>query len=887
MARTVKVEISPTSTARRRNRGATAKQNDQVSSSATVIDDDVHMEGSNNLEPVVNENLEREVASEAHVDSSSGTVDSDSDAGLELLGKGMKAFVTVIQDLRDLGVEELVLPLPKICVLGDQSTGKSSLIEGISGIKVPRNSGTCTRCPLEINLSTCDPGSSWKCSISIHKKYIYEGSQVLAPIGRNGIPKGEGATRARPLGPWLAQSLPELFLFYRTDKKSEIPEALHLAQLAVLNPGSDYLKYVPGKSLVDEGIQVKFSPNVVRVDISAPDVQNLSFYDLPGVINQAEVPEEEYLVKLVANLVKDYIKTENCINLLALPMTDDAANSTASKLVQELNAQNRTIGVLTKPDRVQSGESLAQWIDILKGTKFRLGHGYFVVKNNPDPRVSHLVARQEEDEFFNDNEPWATTLKSHRERFGTLKLQGVLSKRLTTEIRTSLPQITERIRAKTAEVVARLKELPEPPEGNLSFKIYDRILAFQRELHAHFDGGTEDYPFQKEWHAAAMHFRDTIASSYPRLNLSEPLAIPQTANRLAYRLSATPTPSGHRSRVIAIESDDEDDRTQTLTPTPQSKRKQVSQKTPQSSPSKRFRMSEIPKHVSSQESIISSSDSSGINRSAPYAKRFTLIEIRNILQDAHIGLPNQVDPKATKRMIRASLAGWDEPLQELLRFAEQTCLAMILERANEAFGIWRGTQLFGLTEEICKSFFDEQLKRQVLSVERSLNIERQQALTLHAETMETFSEKTFTVLENACRNARARALLNKIDPGWDDNLTSRAKEDKILRVTDDQLGPNPYVHELRAISNVRGYYQCAFTRFVDVVYQGIQANLFTSCRNDLGSALKKRIGLEDRDAEQRCAVLLAVDPEGERIRIELIKQKENLEKASKWLESQP
>lgn len=184
----------------------------------------------------------------------------------------MKAFVTVIQDLRDLGVEELVLPLPKICVLGDQSTGKSSLIEGISGIKVPRNSGTCTRCPLEINLSTSEPGNSWKCSISIHKSHMYEGA-------RNGMPRGEGATRSRPLGPWLPQSLPETFLFYRTDKKAEIPEALRLAQLAILNPGSDYVKYIPGKAIVDERIQAKFSPNIVRVDISAPDVPNLSFYE--------------------------------------------------------------------------------------------------------------------------------------------------------------------------------------------------------------------------------------------------------------------------------------------------------------------------------------------------------------------------------------------------------------------------------------------------------------------------------------------------------------------------------------------------------------------------------------------------------------------------------
>ncbi|KAI4127870.1 MAG: hypothetical protein LQ341_006748, partial [Variospora aurantia] len=121
---------------------------------------------------------------------------------------------------------------------------------------------------------------------------------------------------------------------------------------------------------------------------------------LPGVIDQAEVPEEEYLVKLVASLVKTYIQTDNCLNLLALPMTDDTANSTTSKLVLEFKAQDRTIGVLTKPDR----------------------------------------------------------------------------------IRTSLPQITERVRSKPAEVIARLKQLPEPPKGNLSLKIYEKILAFESEM---------------------------------------------------------------------------------------------------------------------------------------------------------------------------------------------------------------------------------------------------------------------------------------------------------------------------------------------------------------------------------------------------------------------
>ncbi|KAL8642029.1 MAG: hypothetical protein Q9228_001240 [Teloschistes exilis] len=835
MARGVKVEL-PAATARTRARPPATNE---IAGSTTACQD-VEMREAHEPEPRVDKNPTGD-KQPGPTDGLPDTVDSDSDAGLELLGQGMKAFVTLVQDLRQLGVEELVLPLPKICVLGDQSTGKSSLIEGISGIKVPRSAGTCTRCPLEINLSTGETGCPWRCDIYLLKHYFYDGAPVLPSSNKH--VKAQGATRARPLGPWQAQITDSSF-FFKTNNKADVPRALHCAQLATLNPGMDPAKFQPGKSNPDERIQVKFSPNVIRLDITAADVPNLSFHDLPGVINQAEVAEEGYLVELVANLAKQYINTDNCLNLLAMPMTDDPANSTASKLVHTLGAQNRTIGVLTKPDRVQSGESMSQWIDILNERKFKLGHGYYVIKNNPDPTVNHAIARQEEEEFFSQSEPWAKSLCAHQNRFGTLKLQRTLSKLLTEQIRESLPQITERVRTKTTEIIARLKELPEAPKGNLSYKILEKILSFEQEVKNHLDGGSSRYPFQKDWYVALVRFRDTIAFSYPRLSLSDLLAAGQSSAQLPFRPSATPSPSVQHPQAIDLDSD-EDDVTATHVSTPSSKRKQPIAKTLQTSPTKRVRLQEIPKFKSSQSD---SSHTTNVDPTAPHAKRFNLTEIRNILQDAQIGLPNQIDPRATKRMIEESLSLWDGPLDELLGFTREACLTLILDRASSVFAQWHGTQFFELLQHSCQQFFKETFAKQTASAKRFLSKERYKPLTVHEDAMRASSEKAFVTLETVCRNEQAKAYLIKKN-AWDEDLDARIKDKKLKEVTDTVLGPNPYILELRALSDTRGYYECAASRLVDNVYQDIHTELFAACRDGLGAALKQRIGLEESDGK--------------------------------------
>jgi len=70
-----------------------------------------------------------------------------------------RKLVTLVNQLHDAGAH-LSLDLPRMVVCGSQSVGKSSLLERLSGVKLPRAAGTCTKCPTEVSACTHGPLAS-------------------------------------------------------------------------------------------------------------------------------------------------------------------------------------------------------------------------------------------------------------------------------------------------------------------------------------------------------------------------------------------------------------------------------------------------------------------------------------------------------------------------------------------------------------------------------------------------------------------------------------------------------------------------------------------------------------------------------------------------------
>src|SRR5690348_2367046 len=86
-----------------------------------------------------------------------------------LLDKIDKLFASNVGDLID---------LPQIVVVGDQSSGKSSVLEGLVGFPFPRDSGLCTRFATQISFRR-SPKSAISASIKPAKGSPTERSATL------------------------------------------------------------------------------------------------------------------------------------------------------------------------------------------------------------------------------------------------------------------------------------------------------------------------------------------------------------------------------------------------------------------------------------------------------------------------------------------------------------------------------------------------------------------------------------------------------------------------------------------------------------------------------------------------------------------------------------
>ncbi|CAJ0929429.1 unnamed protein product, partial [Ranitomeya imitator] len=258
----------------------------------------------------------------------------------------IRPCIDLIDSLRSLGVEK-DLALPAIAVIGDQSSGKSSVLEALSGITLPRGSGIVTRCPLELKLIKGKKDSKWKGRISYRKinKALNNPSKV----------------------------------------ESEIMEAQDVMA------GSDY------------GI----SSELISLKVVSPEVPDLTLIDLPGIARVAVGDQPKDIGKKIKDLIKKYIERQETICLVVVPCNVDIATTEALEMAREVDPSGeRTLGILTKPDLIDKGTE-ENVINVINNEVIYLKKGYMIVKCRGQQEIQDKLslkdAIEKEINFFKDH----------------------------------------------------------------------------------------------------------------------------------------------------------------------------------------------------------------------------------------------------------------------------------------------------------------------------------------------------------------------------------------------------------------------------------------------------------------------------------------------------
>ncbi|KAL7006063.1 vacuolar protein sorting-associated protein 1 [Cystobasidiomycetes sp. EMM_F5] len=349
---------------------------------------------------------------------------------------------------------------PGICVVGSQSSGKSSVLENIVGRDfLPRGTGIVTRRPLVLQLINRPATSA---------------SAKQEANGVNGVPNSP-ASKTQSHNPI---------------NEDEWGEFLHA-------PGEKFFDFNKIREEIVRDTEAKtgknqgISPTPINLRIFSPNVLTLTLVDLPGLTKVPVGDQPRDIERQIRDMVLKYITKPNAIILAVTGANTDLANSDGLKLAREVDPEGaRTIGVLTKVDLMDAGTDV---VDILAGRIIPLRLGYVPVVNRGqrdiDTKKSISTSLDAERDFF-ENHP---AYKSKSTYCGTPFLARKLNMILMHHIRNTLPDIKQKIQSQLSKYQAELLTLGGAQgEQNSGSVILNIITDFCTEFRTAIDGKNTD-----------------------------------------------------------------------------------------------------------------------------------------------------------------------------------------------------------------------------------------------------------------------------------------------------------------------------------------------------------------------------------------------------------
>ena len=371
---------------------------------------------------------------------------------------------------------KIKIEFPRLVVVGTQSSGKSSLLNGILKMDLlPMGSSMVTRCPTQLQLMPINDSNN-RAEFGIYDN-----------------------------GQWVAEKTIQLSM--PRPKYSEINE-FHSEMELQTNRRAGNGKNISMKSIL--------------VRVYGKDIPNLSLIDLPGLTMTAltDRGQPKDIKDQIRQMIGNFISQEKTIILAVMPARVDLEADPALELIKEHDPKGeRTIGVLTKIDLMDNGTDVTNYLVGEIPNDLYLKYGYFAIKNRSNrdmETMSSIDGIQAEKQFFITHPIYGS--RNIGEKLGTDKLSDTLSKILIQNIKRSIPSIMLEINKLDSELDVLIENLgpPLPTEEDAKMSFLHIILAeFCREFTSILDERSASHNIGRTIKDVLIDYRQKIDTIDP------------------------------------------------------------------------------------------------------------------------------------------------------------------------------------------------------------------------------------------------------------------------------------------------------------------------------------------------------------------------------------
>jgi len=290
------------------------------------------------------------------------------------------------------------ISFPSVVVVGDQSSGKSTLLEALSFVELPKGSGIVTRCPLVLRLRKA------------LKRQVYR--------------------------------------IHSGNKKDVLDES----KLNILS-------YIEEETKKLAGNQKNVVHDLIELLVEDPNVRDLTVVDLPGIARNPVGDQPKDIHKQTTALINKFINQSGTVILCIFSANVDIATAESFALANKVDPSGvRTIGVITKADLASNEDALVQQLLMERSDTYKLNLGFIAVRNrSAEEKISLQEARRREKEFFRQH-PASASVGWHC--LGVDALINRLADLYADRIKETFPKMRKDVHAKLKDVRHQLEKFP-------------------------------------------------------------------------------------------------------------------------------------------------------------------------------------------------------------------------------------------------------------------------------------------------------------------------------------------------------------------------------------------------------------------------------------------